>query len=90
MNIRRIGAVLVAMAACAMPGPALAQYYPGEGPIYYTYYFNDAQHNQVVGIYYGDCVYTGPLYHTYLEGQTSAYSEDVYVGYCREGIWEPL
>lgn len=89
MIIRRIGALLVAMAASAMPGPALAQYYPGEGPIYYTYYYDSPQ-GQVVGIYYGDCVYTGPRYHTYLDGQTSTYSEDVYVGYCRNGIWEPM
>ena len=73
-----------------MPGPALAQYYPGEGPIYHTYYFNDAQHSQVVGIYHGDCAYTGPLYHTYLEGETSPYSEDIYVGYCYHGVWQPI
>jgi len=90
MIVRRLGTLLFAAAACAMPGPALAQYYPGEGPIYHTYYFSDTGHTMVVGIYHGDCAYTGPLYHTYLEGETSANSEDVYVGYCYHGYWQPI
>jgi len=90
MIVRRLGTLLVVAATCVMTGPALAQYYPGEGPIYHTYYFNDSAHNTVVGIDHGDCAYTGPQYHTYLEGETSPYSEDVYVGYCYHGIWQPL
>ena len=88
MISRKVGALLFAMAACAMPGPALGQY-SGEGPVYNTYYYN-APGGYVVGVHHGDCVYSGPLYRAWLEGETSAYWEDIYVGYCREGVWEPL
>jgi hypothetical protein len=85
----RLGALLFAMSACAMPGPALGQI-SGSGPIYNTNYYAAAQGQELVGVYYGDCFYTGPVYHSLLEGQTSAYSEDFYAGYCREGVWEHI
>lgn len=88
MISRKVGTLLFAMAACAMPGPALASY-PGEGPIYTTYYYSGPG-GYGVGTHYGACLWTGPVYHAWLDGQTSAYSEDVYAGYCREGVWEPI
>lgn len=75
------------MAACAMPGPALANM-PGSGPMYVTIY-EDAN-GQWVGTHGADCLWTGPVYHAWLDGQTSAYSYDSYAGYCREGIMEPI
>lgn len=89
MISRKLGALLVAMSACAMPGPALASV-PGEGPIYDTLYSSDATGLVRVGHHYGDCDYSGPLYRVYLEGATSEYFQDVQVGYCRDGVWEPL
>ncbi|HET9639014.1 MAG TPA: hypothetical protein VFP12_07395 [Allosphingosinicella sp.] len=71
-----------------MPGPALAQY-PGEGPIYTTYYL-DGPDGLVIGVHGGDCLYSGPVYHAWLTGVTSPYSYDSYSGYCREGVWEPI
>jgi len=87
---RKLGTLLFAASACAMPGPAFSQYYPGEGPIYHTYYFDDANHSNVVGVYQGDCAYTGPVYQAHMQGESSEYSEDIYVGYCYHGIWQPL
>jgi hypothetical protein len=87
MISRKIGFLLVAMAASAMPAPALAQ--SGEGPIYNTIYL-DENSQYTVGTHGGDCLWSGPVYHSWLDGVTSPNSYDVYVGYCRAGVWEHI
>ena len=88
MISRKVGTLLFAFAACAMPGPALA-HLPGEGPMYDTIYL-DENNQYTVGEYVSDCLWTGPVYHATLIGVTSPNSYEAYAGYCREGVREPI
>jgi hypothetical protein len=79
-------AALAALAS-AVPTTLAAQYQQGD-PIYTTYYYSDASHSEVVGTSHGTCTWWGPG--DYHEGGYSSYSEQVLVGYCYRGNWQPI
>lgn len=85
---RVIIASFVVGAATLAAGPAVTQ--PPYDPVYNTYYYSDAQHSSVVGINHGDCTYWGVVANAWLEGSTSAYSEEILVAYCDHGVWYPI
>ena len=85
---RAIIASFVVGAATLAAGPAVTQ--PPYDPVYNTYYYSDAQHSSVVGINHGDCTYWGVVANAWLEGSTSAYSEEILVAYCDHGEWYPI
>lgn len=86
MTKRRLIASLLVAAVFAMPGPALADH--GE-PVYHYYYFNNAQFQQQVGFAQGTCTFYGAG--SELEwGTYSSYVQPELIGYCHNGVWEPL
>jgi len=86
MTRRRLIASLLVAAVFAVPGPALAQ--TGD-PVYNYYYYNNQAHSQQVGFARGTCTWYGVG--ADLEwGTYSSYPETELVGYCTDGVWEPL
>jgi hypothetical protein len=70
----------------ATPGPALAQ--QGD-PVYNTRYYSDATYTVEVGFDQGECYYFGPGYSSHT-GQSTPYIQYELIGYCYQGMWEPL
>jgi hypothetical protein len=88
MTMRRLLAAAVVAAVLATPVPAFA----GQGdvePVYNTHYYSDSTYTVEVGFDQGNCYYFGPGYSSH-SGQATSYIQYELIGYCYEGMWEPL
>ena len=86
--------ILAVVAAMGMAAPVavIAQTSGNSVPVYFTYYYSDATHQNLVGQIYGDCAWANgnPDVQYTLTGQQTAYSEDILFGYCGRYGWEPI
>lgn len=86
--MKRVVSYAVALAALVLTASSATADEFSE-PVYDYYYYSDAAHQNPVGVARGTCDWYGVS--SYFEwGTYGAYSDQVQIAWCSNGIWEPL